>query len=114
MTNTVGPITDEERRRFLATPWLEIAAQDQSALWKRCKAYEARLSAAEEENKRLRSAMTALVRDFDRLIDNSDGVSGGRLSSDIVFWPEVEEFGYECVNSLRTARNALTKGKDDG
>ena len=115
MTNTVEPITDEERQRFMATPWLEIAAQDQSSMWRRTKAYEARLSAVEEENKRLREALEPFAEATLHSQATSIGFKDGSYFQAAEGYKNVHcAMKGDATDHFNRARNALSKGKDDG
>lgn len=119
MTKTVEPITDEARQIFwkeaaiLNTKGSFVSGDEYLNLAAR---YESALSAAEEENKRLREALldvyplaVVYASNYSRLHDVEADFSPQHAQlflriAQLLEAPELE----------KVARNALTKGKDDG
>ena len=95
MTNTVEP----ESEPFVLELWLErVCMEDPVTLVRQLSEhYEARLSAVEAENEKLREALEKIQK-----VPSQRHTSGHTFACS---W---------CDGSAEIARNALTKGKDDG
>lgn len=111
MTNTVEPITDEDRakiRKGQQPEGFECYPVTSSNLdgWLIAHAYEARLSAADEENKRLREALKPFYADRD-YCPHLDGPVSDACHAGTVGPFEIN------MGHLRAVRNALRKGKED-
>ena len=110
MTNTVEPITDEERQSVIADAQKSVnepllvntgyAAGSYPAYVLR---YEARLSATEEENKRLREALKAADKLCNEALPKFNWGKSALDANAIRLLNEVPGM----------IRNALNKGKDD-
>ena len=112
MTNTIEPITDEERQLFLAgiTKGLMKRASLRLTL-----SYEARLDAVEAENKKLREALSdsyplAVVHavNYARV----HNAKGDFVEKHAMLMLRIAQLlGAKRLEEV--ARNALSKGKDD-
>lgn len=102
MTNTVEPITDENRKAI--KKWANSIGPEVCE-W--LDAYEARLLVVEEENKRLREVLRPFYTEragYDPLLD---GPTSDACGVDVSVWFSI------TMGHLRAVRDALSKGKDD-
>lgn len=107
MTNTVEPITDK-RRNDLKVSIRAASPTVESDL----RAYEARLSAVEEENKDLRKVLYPFLLEAERL--ERKGYTSANVKETNVLSPAATIDTLLAYGDFWEVRNALSKGKDDG